>query len=70
MIPAALLLVLALAGAPVAPAPDARAAAREALGRLSDEDVDGARAVLAPFASAEPKSETSAARCASSVSRR
>ena len=53
MIPVALLLALALA-APAAPT-DARGAAREAMDRLSDEDVDGARAVLAPFADAEAK---------------
>jgi tetratricopeptide (TPR) repeat protein len=54
MIPAALLLALALA-VPASPVPDARAASREAMAHLADEDVDGARAVLAPFASGEAK---------------
>ena len=56
MIPVAFLLALALSAAPPSPAPaDVRGAAREAMDRLGDEDVDGARAVLAPFAAAEPK---------------
>ena len=52
MIPAILLLALALSAtpAPPPPRPDPRAAARDALEHLSDEDVDGARLVLAPFA--------------------
>ncbi|HET8722663.1 MAG TPA: tetratricopeptide repeat protein [Anaeromyxobacteraceae bacterium] len=52
---AAFLLALFLSAAPPAPAADARGAAREALSRLSDEDVDGARKALAPFASGEAK---------------
>jgi len=53
--PSALLLALALSAVPAPPpaGPDARTAARQALELLSDEDVEGARAVLAPFAGAE-----------------
>ncbi len=55
MIPASLLLVLALAAPPTASPSrtDVRAAAQQALAHLSDEDVAGAREVLAPFAAAE-----------------
>lgn len=57
MIPAALLLAWAVSASPApAPAParaDTRAAARQALDLLSEEDVEGARAALAPFAGAE-----------------
>ena len=47
-----LLLAIALLAAPAVPASppsDPRAAAREAMERLGDEDVDGARAALSPF---------------------
>ena len=55
-IPAALLAVsMALVPRPAAAAPaDARAAAREALERLGDEDVPAARAALAPFLESTP----------------
>ena len=69
MIRTALLMALALLGAPAAAAPppnaprppdaapaplDARAAVREAMEKLGDEDVDGARAALSPFLDASP----------------
>jgi len=55
--PAILLLALALLAAPAVPASppsDPRAAAREAMERLGDEDVEGARAALSPFLEAAP----------------
>ncbi|HET8733228.1 MAG TPA: hypothetical protein VFM45_05580, partial [Anaeromyxobacteraceae bacterium] len=53
MIPVAWLAALALLAAPAPSRPDPRAAAREAIERLGDEDVAGAREVLKPFAGAE-----------------
>jgi len=52
VIPSALLLALALLAAPAASVvrpPDVRAAVREAMEKLGDEDVEGARAALSPF---------------------
>jgi hypothetical protein len=52
-----LALLLALLAAPAQAAPnqaEVRATAREALDQLSDEDVEGARALLAPLDVPEP----------------